>query len=160
MVRPLLARVAFRGGTADAVDQERVSSKAGWASDIAAEWVGPSRGTRTEAGTMALPGSAGDGWAGTAGTFGWDPSSAADRWLLRPESGRLLEPALSGCAPVQDAGAAVPSGMRSAAASRTARRSADAWACAAGPDSCPAVAAVAVAVAAASPDRASAGCVG
>lgn len=116
------------------------------------------------AGTTALPGSADDGWAGTAGTFGSDQSSEADRWLLRPESGKLLQPALSGGAAVRDAGAAGPSGTRSAGASRrSVRRSAVAGACAAGPDSCSAAvaaAAEAAAAAAALPARASAGCEG
>lgn len=111
---------------------------------------------------MGLPGSADDVLpADMAGTFGWDPSSAADRWLLRPESGKLqLE--LSGCVPVLDAGAAEPSGMRSAEASRrSVRISADGWACAAGPDSCPEAAAVGVAAAAAaSPVREYAACAG
>lgn len=78
-----------------------------------------SRDTRIEAGTVALAGIDDGGWpGGTAGTFGWDQSSEADRWLLRPESGKLLQPALSGCALVRDVGAAGPSGMRSAGASR------------------------------------------
>lgn len=76
---------------------------------------------------------------------------------------KLLLPALSGCELVRDVDAVVPSGMRSAEASRrSVHRSADGWACAADPGSYPAAVAaeVVAAAAAASLDRVFAGCEG